>query len=162
MSRHTIFSLPSGTLRRREFLAGVAFLAAGLVAACSSGGSPAATPTSSASTATQAGSSSASTANSTAVKTTDDNKFDPATVTIVKGGTVTWTNSSSMVHSVTDDSTKAVNKTDAQLPPGAQPWDSGLLSPNQTFSHTFDVAGTYKYFCIPHESLGMLGTIVVQ
>ena len=31
-----------------------------------------------------------------------------------------------------------------------------------TFSHTFDKAGTFKLFCIPHESLGMVGTIVVQ
>jgi plastocyanin len=162
MSDHTTFGLLSGKLRRREFLASVAFLGAGLVAACSSGGSTAATPAGSASTTTPASSGSTSTANNTAVQTTDANKFDPATVTIVKGGTVTWTNTSSMIHSVTDDPTKAVNKVDAQLPPGAQPWDSGLLQPNQTFSHTFDVAGTYKYFCTPHESLGMLGTIVVQ
>jgi plastocyanin len=93
---------------------------------------------------------------------TDDNKFDPATVTITKGGTVTWTNTSSMQHTVTDDPVKAVNKADAQLPPGVQPWDAGLVNPGQTFSHTFDVVGTYKYFCVPHESLGMLGTVVVQ
>lgn len=30
------------------------------------------------------------------------------------------------------------------------------------FSHTFDTAGTYKLICIPHEALGMVGTITVR
>jgi plastocyanin len=30
------------------------------------------------------------------------------------------------------------------------------------FSHTFDKAGTYKLICIPHEALGMTGTITVK
>ena len=30
------------------------------------------------------------------------------------------------------------------------------------FSFTFDRAGIYKLVCIPHESLGMVGTITVQ
>jgi plastocyanin len=47
------------------------------------------------------------------------------------------------------------------LPSGAQAWDSGPLNGGQTFSHAFTTPGTYKYFCIPHESLGMLATITV-
>jgi halocyanin-like protein len=31
-----------------------------------------------------------------------------------------------------------------------------------TFSHTFDSAGTYKYACTPHRTLGMKGAIVVE
>ncbi|MDY6780150.1 MAG: halocyanin domain-containing protein [Halobacteria archaeon] len=31
-----------------------------------------------------------------------------------------------------------------------------------TYSHTFDTAGTYKYFCTPHRSLGMKGVVVVE
>ena len=30
------------------------------------------------------------------------------------------------------------------------------------FSFTFEEAGTFRLICIPHESLGMVGTIVVQ
>jgi plastocyanin len=93
---------------------------------------------------------------------TNDNKFDPAQVTVAKGTAVTWQNASTMVHSATDDPSKAVNKSDAALPSGAQPWDSGLLQPGQSWSHTFDVAGTYSYFCVPHETLGMVGKITVQ
>ena len=31
-----------------------------------------------------------------------------------------------------------------------------------TFSYTFDKAGTFRLYCIPHEALGMEGTITVQ
>ena len=30
------------------------------------------------------------------------------------------------------------------------------------YSHTFDRAGTFRLFCIPHEALGMTGEIVVE
>ena len=32
----------------------------------------------------------------------------------------------------------------------------------ESFTFTFDKPGTYDIICIPHESLGMVGTIVVQ
>jgi halocyanin-like protein len=31
-----------------------------------------------------------------------------------------------------------------------------------TFEHTFSEAGTYKYVCTPHRSLGMKGVVVVE
>jgi len=31
-----------------------------------------------------------------------------------------------------------------------------------TFTFTFDTPGEYRLYCIPHESLGMVGTIVVK
>ena len=40
-------------------------------------------------------------------------------------------------------------------------WDSGQLNGGQSFSHTFDAPGDYTYFCMPHESLGMVGHITV-
>jgi plastocyanin len=141
--------------RRRVFLIGIAVAGAGALVACS-GGSAATTPSSSA-----AGSSAAAPATPT-IQMTNDNKFSPATLTVPKGMTVTWQNASTMVHSATDDPAKAVNKSDAALPAGAQPWDSGLIQPGQSWTHTFDVAGNYSYFCIPHETLGMLGKITVQ
>ena len=95
------------------------------------------------------------------VSMTDSLKFEPASITVAKGTSVTWTNTSQTAHTVTDDPAKASNKADAALPAGAQPWDSGNLNPGQTFSHTFDVPGTYQYFCIPHAMAGMTGTIVV-
>lgn len=145
--------LAGGRLTRRGFLGGMLLVSAAAAVACS-GGAPA--------PAANAPPAAAGASNTGAVKMTDLNKYEPATLTIAKGGTVTWTNSSTMPHSVTDDPTKAVNKADALLPDGAAAWDSTILQPGATFSRTFDVAGTYKYFCVPHEALGMLGTITVQ
>lgn len=31
-----------------------------------------------------------------------------------------------------------------------------------TYSHTFETAGTYEFYCQPHRDLGMVGTIVVN
>ncbi len=92
---------------------------------------------------------------------TDALRFEPAALTVRRGATVTWRNTSATMHTVTDDPGKAANKADAALPEGAQPWDSGNINPGQTFQHTFDTPGTYKYFCTPHEAAGMLGTINV-
>jgi plastocyanin len=92
---------------------------------------------------------------------TDALRFDPATLTVPKGTTVTWRNSSATMHTATDDPGKAANSADAALPSGAQPWDSGNIDPGQTFQHTFDAPGTYKYFCTPHEAAGMVATIIV-
>lgn len=152
-------------LGRRAFLTGLAVIGAGALAACSSGGSSssggsaAATPTGQAAAGGGQGAASGST---TTVKMTDDNKFDPASVTITKGSTIVWQNTSSAPHTVTFDPSKAVNKSDVELPSGAEPFDSGLIQPGQSFSHTFTVAGTYKYTCVPHETLGMHGTVIVQ
>jgi len=71
-----------------------------------------------------------------------------------------------MPHTTTSDPAKnpvkATQPEFAQLPPGAEGWDSGLLSEGESFSHTFTVAGEYGYFCIPHILSGMLGTVTVE
>jgi plastocyanin len=88
-------------------------------------------------------------------------KFEPGTLTVPKGTTVTWRDTSATVHTVTDVPAKAANKADAVLPSGAKPWDSGNINPGGTFQHTFDTPGTYQYFCIPHEAAGMVASITV-
>ena len=42
-------------------------------------------------------------------------------------------------------------------------WDSGMIEGGSggTFSFTFEEPGTYDYFCIPHESMGMIGSVTV-
>jgi plastocyanin len=97
----------------------------------------------------------------TNVEMTNSLQFQPPQLTVPRGATVTWVNNSSLQHTVTDDPSKAQNQADAQLPSGVQPWDSGNVDAGKTYEHTFDVPGTYKYFCIPHESAGMTGTIIV-
>jgi plastocyanin len=61
-----------------------------------------------------------------------------------------------------NDPAKAQKPEHSALPQGAPAWDSGLLRAGQAWTHTFDVAGDYTYFCIPHESMGMIGTITVK
>ncbi len=64
--------------------------------------------------------------------------FNPTTITISKGTTVTWTNRDSAPHTITSIS-------------GA--FDSGSLSQGQTYSHTFNEAGTFEYSCTIHPSI---------
>src|SRR5688500_8195131 len=69
--------------------------------------------------------------------------FQPQNATILVGSTVRWTNSDASAHTATS--------------PGN--WDSGNLAQNQTFSHTFNTAGSFNYICSYHP--GMTGNITV-
>ncbi len=97
-----------------------------------------------------------------AVRMTNSLKYVPEEVTILAGQTVVWTNTSSSFHTVTADPALAEDRSHAQLPEGAQPFNSGNIAPGDAFRHTFEVPGTYVYFCIPHEAMGMIGKIIVQ
>ncbi len=76
--------------------------------------------------------------------------FIPADVVINVGGTVTWSNDDTAAHTVTSGSA-------AGGPDGN--FDSSLFMAGGTFSHTFDEAGEYPYFCMVHP--WMSGTITV-
>ena len=88
--------------------------------------------------------------------------FTPASVTVKAGQTVEWRNTSPITHSVSFDPNAAAKAGDAALPTGAQPFASGDIAAGNVYLHTFDMAGTYHYFCTHHEGGGMLGTVVVQ
>ncbi|MEX0646764.1 MAG: plastocyanin/azurin family copper-binding protein [Balneolaceae bacterium] len=77
--------------------------------------------------------------------------FTPSNLEVEEGTTVTWTNQSSLVHTVTsgDDGTH-----DGEF-------DSGDIAAGGEYSYTFNDAGTYEYFCRPHVGQGMTGTITV-
>ncbi|WP_115865131.1 plastocyanin/azurin family copper-binding protein [Halorussus litoreus] len=87
------------------------------------------------------------------------NRFEPEIVHVETGGTVTWTNVSRN-HSAT--AYHPDNDAPRRVPADAESWDSGVIRENgKTFSHTFEQAGVYDYYCTPHETLGMLGSVVV-
>lgn len=71
--------------------------------------------------------------------------FEPATITVKTGETVTWTNQASADHTVVADDGS---------------FQSGDLATGATFTHTFDAPGTYAYRCGIHPS--MHGTVVVE
>ena len=89
-------------------------------------------------------------------------RFLPETVTVKAGDTVKWTNPYNISHTVTFDPAKAADKANAVLPAGVEPFDSGAVEEEGTFSHTFTVKGTYKYVCVYHENIGMIGTVIVS
>jgi plastocyanin len=41
-------------------------------------------------------------------------------------------------------------------------FDSGELEQDDSFSHTFTRPGACTYFCIEHERMGMVATVVVE
>jgi len=78
----------------------------------------------------------------------EDNFFDQANITVEPGTTVTWVQSGDNPHTTTSYDGL---------------WDSGMIEGGSdgTFSFTFEEPGTYDYFCIPHEELGMIGSVTV-
>ncbi|HKJ94173.1 MAG TPA: plastocyanin/azurin family copper-binding protein [Gammaproteobacteria bacterium] len=96
------------------------------------------------------------------VTMTDEMKFKPSPVVIHVGDTVRWESDSVLVHTVTADPSLAAKASDVALPDGAATFNSGNISPGGHFEHTFKTAGRYRYFCIPHEAVGMVGEVVVK
>ncbi|MGE5203996.1 MAG: plastocyanin/azurin family copper-binding protein [Chlamydiota bacterium] len=90
------------------------------------------------------------------------NKFDPATVTIKAGEAVRWVNDAGgPSHTVTTDPSMVQNEDDVEIPDGAKPFSSGVIGPGKFFQHKFEVPGTYRYACAPHEGSKMFGEVVV-
>ncbi|HET7749305.1 MAG TPA: plastocyanin/azurin family copper-binding protein [Terriglobales bacterium] len=90
------------------------------------------------------------------------NKFDPEKVTIKAGEAVRWVNENAgPSHTVTTDPSMVQNENDVESPDGAKPFSSGVIKPGKFYQHTFDVPGTYRYACAPHEGSKMLGVVVV-
>ena len=89
-----------------------------------------------------------------------DTDFRPVTITIEKGSVVEWVQVGDQPHSVTaaDDSFDSS--------PDCGPVESDkCLGEGDTFSHTFEKAGEFTYYCRVHglpDGTGMVGTIVVE
>jgi plastocyanin len=71
--------------------------------------------------------------------------FSPNPIEIKVGDTVTWTNDHREAHTVTSKSSA---------------FDSGDIQPGQSYSHSFDKAGSFQYYCVIHPS--MVGTVNVS
>ncbi len=98
----------------------------------------------------------------------DDFRFDPATLTVEAGTTVTFLNDSEQPHTAT--------AYEDRVPDGAffssggsgseaearDEIAGGLVAPGETYEVTLRAPGTYRYFCIPHEDQDMKGTIAVE
>jgi plastocyanin len=108
-------------------------LAGGLIAACGDGGTPPPPPP-----------------DALAVGTAGPPaRFVPATGTVAEGGTVTWTNRAPAAEGIVHDITSDDNL-----------WIKPELASGESFSFTFDEAGSYTYRCTLHA--GMTGVIHVE
>lgn len=103
------------------------------------------------------------------------NSFIPEEYTISVGDTVVWKNTSSRAHSVTAyentipaDATYFASGGFDSEQAARKSWlrqkgrNGGKILGGKTYKHTFEVPGTYSYFCIPHEVVGMIGKIIVK
>ena len=76
----------------------------------------------------------------------DNFTFNPATLTVKAGTTVSWINKDDIPHAIAS-ATGAFAKSKA-------------LDTDDTYSFTFTTPGTYKYFCYLHPR--MVGSITVE
>jgi len=78
--------------------------------------------------------------------------FSPKNAEIVVGDTIRWvalTGDHSVTSGTGSSDANVGNLFDQNLPQGA------------TFTHVFNSVGVFDYFCRPHESFGMTGTVTV-
>lgn len=75
-------------------------------------------------------------------------EFGPAKMVVKKGTKVTWKNNDGAKHNIAFDSGKLKGT------------EGELFGKGETYSYTFDEAGTYDYHCRPHPY--MKATVEVQ
>jgi len=63
---------------------------------------------------------------------------------------------------VTCDPAKVTDAKNCALPAGAKAFDSGELEYQAKFTQVLTVPGTYRYFCIPHENMDVVATVIVS
>tara|TARA_B100000700_G_scaffold144017_1_gene160011 strand:+ start:12960 stop:13415 length:456 start_codon:yes stop_codon:yes gene_type:complete len=79
----------------------------------------------------------------------DNYVYEPANLTFAVGETITFKiTSESEFHTFTIDELDIYETAD-----GGETFE---------FTVTFETPGTYKLYCVPHETLGMIGEVVVQ
>lgn len=74
-----------------------------------------------------------------------DMSFEPETVTVAAGGSITWVNEDSVSHNaVAEDGS----------------WKTEIFGGGNSVTLTFDTPGTYPYVCTLHPK--MIGTVIVK
>ncbi len=83
--------------------------------------------------------------------TVEDFNFRPSNLNVLVGDTIIWSWVSGE-HTTTSDI----------IPAGADSWDHIVDFSTADFVYIVAVPGTYTYYCIPHQSMGMTGTFVAS
>jgi plastocyanin len=170
-------------MNRRKLLATGASALAAALAGCSGDGGGSDTTTADTTTSTAATTTAATTTESTTASTTTNSgdtttttaesggsgsvtvvtvapngeyRFDPQTVTVPQGETVRW-EWAGPGHNVRPGSQPA--DADWTGTPGG---DGETYDEGYAYEFTFEVPGQYDYYCAPHRSIGMTGSVVVE
>ena len=81
-----------------------------------------------------------------------DFEFDPQIIRVDTGTEVTWTNEGDASHTVVNQETEQYQEGDL--------FNSGMIESGQDYSHTFEEAGEYPYYCDLHPQ--MRGRVIVE
>lgn len=82
--------------------------------------------------------------------------FEPAEVYVKPGDTVKWVWDSDGHNVVADSVPEGANWE------GTEGGDGKLYDTGHEYEHTFETLGEYTYYCTPHRSAGMVGTVIVN
>ncbi|WP_227130898.1 plastocyanin/azurin family copper-binding protein [Halorubellus salinus] len=129
------------TLRRRELLGSAGVVVVAAAAGC---------------LGNDEGTESANGENAVVVGPGGSYAFEPSSLTVSVGDTVTWSWDSANHNIVVRDQPDGAEWTGTDGD-GAKTYDTG-----HTYEYTFETAGTYEYYCQPHEGLGMVAEVVVE
>jgi plastocyanin len=86
--------------------------------------------------------------------------FDPETVKVSKGQTVTWVGGDDITHVLVEGTYKVGSDKLRTEQTDDKAFNLRLTKKGQQVSHTYDKPGTYTYYCTIHH--GMNGTVVVS
>jgi plastocyanin len=79
--------------------------------------------------------------------------FNPATLTVTAGTTITLNIGGQHTMTEVDEATWNAN---------GNTWNGGFNFDGGTHELTLDIPGTYYYVCVPHASMGMKGQIIAE
>jgi len=85
-------------------------------------------------------------------------RAQPPSITVKAGETVEFVNNKAFPHNVVFDE----DNVPAGVNADAISHEDYLNGPGEKVTNKFDKAGTYGYYCEPHQGAGMQGTIIVQ
>lgn len=130
-----------GTVGRRELLGSVGVAAAAATAGCF---------------ANDDGGDTTAAENAVVVGPDGSYAYEPASLTVSVGETVTWRWESANHNIVVS------GQPDAASWSGTDGDASTTYDAEHTYEHAFETPGTYEYYCQPHEGLGMTAEVVVE
>jgi len=90
-----------------------------------------------------------------------ESHFEPSSLTVPPGATVTWSNTGLYPQTVTFDPDEVETLTGARPSASLTAWESGVMYPGEDWSYTFDTPGTYLFVSKSNAAPKMMGVIEV-